>query len=94
MATLVQAHNPNEQAGQTLSKTGGFLCSASLDVEFKGDLSRGRQGHRANNMAIVRRVQLDLVRNHKSKRSVKTCRKRAGWSPDGLFSPLRVPDEH
>jgi predicted transposase YbfD/YdcC len=59
-----------------------------LDVEFKDDLSRYRQGHGAKNMAVLRRFALDLVRNHKSKGSVKTRRKRAGWNPDFLLSIL------
>lgn len=61
-----------------------------LDVEFKDDLSRYRQGHGAKNMAVVRRFALDLVRSHKSKGSVKTRRKRAGWSPDFLLTILQV----
>lgn len=62
-----------------------------LDVEFKDDLSRYRQGHGARNMAAVRRFALDLVRNHKSKGSVKTRRKRASWNPDFLLSLLQAP---
>jgi predicted transposase YbfD/YdcC len=62
-----------------------------LDVEFKDDLSRYRQRHGAKNMAVVRRFALDLVRNHKSKGSVKTRRKRATWSPDFLLSALQFP---
>jgi predicted transposase YbfD/YdcC len=61
-----------------------------LDVEFKDDLSRYRQGHGAKNMAVVRRFALDLVRNHKSKGSVKTRRKLASWNPDFLLSVLQV----
>lgn len=61
-----------------------------LDVEFKDDLSRYRQGHGAKNMAVVRRFALDLVRNHKSKGSVKTRRKRASWSPAFLLSVLQI----
>jgi predicted transposase YbfD/YdcC len=63
-----------------------------LDVEFKDDLSRYRQGHGAKNMAAVRRFALDLVRNHKSKASVKTKRKLAGWSPEFLLSVLHIND--
>ncbi len=62
-----------------------------LDVEFKDDLSRYRQGYGARNMAVIRRFALDLVRNHKSKGSVKTRRKRATWSTDFLLSVLQVP---
>ncbi len=61
-----------------------------LDVEFKDDLSRYRQGHGAKNMAVVRRFALDLVRNHTSKGSVKTRRKRASWNPDFLLSLLQA----
>jgi predicted transposase YbfD/YdcC len=61
-----------------------------LDVEFKDDLSRYRTGHGAKNMAVVRRFALDLVRNNKAKGSVKTRRKRAGWSPDLLLQILQI----
>jgi predicted transposase YbfD/YdcC len=61
-----------------------------LDVEFKDDLSRYRTGHGAKNMAVVRRFALDLVRRNKAKGSVKTRRKRAGWSPDFLLQVLQI----
>ena len=61
-----------------------------LDVEFKDDLSRYRQGHGAKNMAVLRRFALDLVRNHKSTGSVKTRRKCATWNTDFLLSVLQV----
>jgi len=35
-----------------------------LDVEFKDDLSRYRQGHGAKNMAVVRRFALGFVDIH------------------------------
>lgn len=61
-----------------------------LDVEFKDDLSRHRTGHSAKNMAVVRRFALDLVRNAKTKGSIKTRRKRAGWSLDFLLQVLQI----
>jgi len=61
-----------------------------LDVEFKDDLSRYRSGHGAKNMAVVRRFALDLVRNVKTKGSIKTRRKRAGWSLDFLLQVLQI----
>src|ERR1700694_1677578 len=61
-----------------------------LDVEFKDDLSRYRTGHGAKNMAIVRRFALGLVRANKTKASVKTRRKAAGWSPDFLLEILQL----
>jgi predicted transposase YbfD/YdcC len=61
-----------------------------LDVEFKDDLSRYRAGHGAKNMAVVRRFALNLVRANKTKGSIKTRRKRAGWSPEFLMEILRL----
>src|SRR6266581_7654712 len=61
-----------------------------LDVEFKDDLSRYRTGHGAKNMAVIRRFALDLVRNLKTKGSIKTRRKRAGWNTDSLLQILQI----
>jgi predicted transposase YbfD/YdcC len=61
-----------------------------LDVEFKDDLSRYRQGFGARNMAVVRRFALDLIRAHKSKGSVKTRRKIATWDPNFLLQILSL----
>jgi predicted transposase YbfD/YdcC len=55
-----------------------------LDVIFKEDLSRLRRGHGARNMALVRRLAFNIVRAGRGKRSIKTARKAAGWSPDFL----------
>jgi predicted transposase YbfD/YdcC len=59
-----------------------------LDVIFKEDLSRLRRGHGARNMALVRRLAFNLVRAGRGKRSIKTARKAAGWSPEFLASLL------
>lgn len=61
-----------------------------LDVEFKDDLSRYRSGHGAKNMAVVRRFALGLVRANKTKGSVKTRRKSAGWDPRFLLQILQL----
>jgi predicted transposase YbfD/YdcC len=57
-----------------------------LDVVFKEDQSRLRRGHGAQNMALVRRLAFNLVRAGRGKRSIKTARKAAGWSPTFLAS--------
>ena len=62
----------------------------SLDVTFNEDRSRLRTGHGAKNMAVVRRFALNLVRANKAKGSIKTRRKRAGWSPEFLLEILRL----
>jgi predicted transposase YbfD/YdcC len=59
-----------------------------LDVTFKDDLSRVHKGHGAKNMAIIRHFALNLVRNAKDKKSIKTRRKLASWNPDYLASLL------
>jgi len=61
-----------------------------LDVEFADDLSRYRAAHGAKNMAVVRRFALGLVRANKSKASVKTRRKKAGWNPSFLAQILQL----
>jgi predicted transposase YbfD/YdcC len=60
-----------------------------LDVVFKDDLSRYRQGNGAKNMAVVRRFALNLIRVNKAKGSVKTKRKAAGWDPNFLLEILQ-----
>ena len=58
-----------------------------LDVTFADDQSRIRRGHGARNMATVRHFALNLVRAA-DKPSIKSRRKRAGWSPDYLQAIL------
>jgi predicted transposase YbfD/YdcC len=60
-----------------------------LDVAFKDDLSRYRKGNGAKNMAVVRRFSLGLIRANKTKGSVKTRRKAAGWDPAFLLEILQ-----
>jgi len=59
-----------------------------LDVVFKEDQSRLRKGHGAKNMAVVRHFAINLVRDAKDKRSIKTRRKRASWDPNYLRAIL------
>ena len=59
-----------------------------LDVTFGDDQSRLRKGHGARNMATVRHFALNLVRAAADRRSIKSRRKLAGWSPDYLQAIL------
>ena len=61
-----------------------------LDVAFHDDLSRYRSGHGPKNMATLRRFALGLVRANKTKGSVKTRRKSAGWNPSFLLEILQL----
>ena len=63
----------------------------SLDVSFKEDLNRVRIGYAAENLAIVRRIALNLLKQEQSnKRGISCRRKRAGWDNQYLMRVLCV----
>ena len=60
-----------------------------LDLSFREDESRIRTGNAPENMAIVKHMALNLLRqDQKSKTSIKARRKLAGWDNDYLLSIL------
>ena len=60
-----------------------------LDVSFREDDCRIRQGHGAQNMAVLRHMALNLLRRESGhKRGIKARRKRAGWDRDYLLQVL------
>ncbi len=60
-----------------------------LDVSFREDESRVRTGNAPENLAIVRHMALNLLRQDRtSKTSIKAKRKLAGWDNDYLLSIL------
>lgn len=60
-----------------------------LDVSFREDDCRIRQGHGAQNMAVLRHMALNLLRREAGhKRGIKARRKRAGWDRDYLLQVL------
>lgn len=51
-----------------------------LDIAFDEDRNRTRQGFSAANLAIIRHIALNLIKNEKSSKvGVKTKRLKAGW---------------
>lgn len=61
----------------------------SLDVSFKEDLSRVRVGHAAENLAIVRRIALNLLKQEKTHKNGISCRRKsAGWNHQYLLKVL------
>lgn len=60
-----------------------------LDVVFHDDLARLRTGNGPNNMALVRHIAMNLVRNPKDRHSLKVRRKLANLNPDYLETLIR-----
>lgn len=62
-----------------------------LDVAFREDLSRARIGHSAENLALLRKLALNLLRADPTRKiGVKASRLRAGWNNDYLLHVLGV----
>lgn len=62
-----------------------------LDMAFREDESRVRVGHAAENLAILRRIALNLIRlDRRRKGSVHTKRLKAGWDHDYLLHLLSL----
>ena len=61
----------------------------TLDVSFKEDLNRARIGHSPQNLAIIRRVALNLLKQENSRKiGITAKRKRAGWDNKYLLNLL------
>lgn len=62
-----------------------------LDISFREDDSRVRNGHAPENLAIIRRFALSLIKNDRQRKiGVKASRKRAGWSNTYLLHLLTL----
>jgi predicted transposase YbfD/YdcC len=59
-----------------------------LDVSFDEDHSRMRADHSAENMALLRRLALSLLKRHTGKGSVRGKRKQSGWNDKVLIEVL------
>lgn len=62
-----------------------------LDVAFREDLNRARIGHSAENLALLRKLALNLLRTEPTRKvGVKASRLRAGWDLTYLLRVLGV----
>jgi predicted transposase YbfD/YdcC len=60
-----------------------------LDVAFREDESRIRKGHAPENLAVIRHIALNLLKQEKTlKIGVKAKRLKAGWDNDYLLKVL------
>ena len=60
-----------------------------LDVAFDEDHSRVRTGHADQNLAVIRRLALNLLKQERTtKVGIKAKRKKAGWDFDYLLKVL------
>jgi predicted transposase YbfD/YdcC len=66
----------------------------SLDVSFQEDLNRVRIGDASENLAIVRRIALNLLKQEKtSKVGITGRRKRAGWDNKYLLKVFNADSQ-
>ncbi len=69
-------------------------CHWILDVAFREDESRARQGHAAENFSILRKIGLNLLKNEKTvKAGVKGKRMKAGWDDEYFLKVLGFGSE-
>ena len=59
-----------------------------LDVTFNEDASRIRQGHAAENLGLLRRLSVNLLKREPSKQSLKMKRYKAGMDNNFLMKIL------
>lgn len=59
-----------------------------LDVAFDEDRARSRMDHAPQNLALMRKLALNLLRAHPDKGSIRGKIKRAGWDDSFLSSLL------
>lgn len=63
----------------------------SLDVAFREDESRVREGHAQQNMAMMRRLALSLLKQDtRTKAGIAGRRKKAGWDHDYLLALMTL----
>ncbi len=62
-----------------------------LDIAFREDASRVRKDHAPENLAVLRHMALNLLKNEKTaKDGIRAKRLQAGWNNDYLLAILRT----
>jgi len=69
-------------------------CHWVLDVAFREDDHRLREGHAPQNMSLVRKMALAMLKKSKAKMGIKKKRLQAGWDDAFLEHIIRdFPDK-
>lgn len=61
-----------------------------LDVTMNEDQARNRKGNGPENLALLRRIALNLARTEPTKGSMRGKIKKAGWSDDFMLDMIRA----
>jgi predicted transposase YbfD/YdcC len=56
-----------------------------LDVTFHEDDARSRKNYAPQNLAVIRRIALDILRHHPAEKSISRKMKLAAWRKDFFF---------
>jgi predicted transposase YbfD/YdcC len=89
---ITSSAGSSEQIGKAIRSHWGIENSLHwvLDVSFREDDSRKREGYSAQNFSIINRIALNLIKNEQSKkRSVKGKRLDAGWNNESPSKALQ-----
>jgi hypothetical protein len=61
-----------------------------LDMTFNEDYQRKRTNNAAQNISLVNKIALNLLKKEKSKVSLKSKRMRAEWDDNFLLEILKI----
>ena len=65
-------------------------CHWVLDVAFREDDHRLREGHAPENMSVVRKMALAMLKKAKANMGIKNKRLKAGWD-DSFLVTVHAP---
>ena len=65
-----------------------------LDVSFNEDQCRVRSGYAAENLAVIRHMAINLLKQEPSKLSIRAKRRKAGWDHKFLCKVLGGVNNH